>query len=204
VMLKKQFYNLPFDKSMWTRGAFGSQFSLTHEEGSQVPRWHIQIEERQKSGKFPTSDERAGVFAAIEGGPARYVFRNKKLEIVPVQNWSWLGEESGQLVLVSSLKLFHLGFDKQQVKAAIYPTRVSASEEVQFPVLGSEHFIYLVSGRVNWIDRESEEIKALEKGEMLQISRPNLKKEYLNLKLKGAEISSTVLWVVLHYLPNHK
>lgn len=203
-MLQKTFYSLPAEKANWSQEPLGVFFPLAPSPEKSEPRWTIQVNEKQRSGRFPSNGDSAGVSTALKGGPGRYVFKNREKQIVLEQSWTWRREEEGHLYLVSPLTFFHLIFDPRLVKAAIYPTYLQANEEVQFPVLGAEHFIYLVSGKVCWIDRESDNTKLLEQGHMLQVSRTNFKKEYLNLKVKGIAEKTTALWGVLHYLSNHK
>ena len=203
-MLKKEIYQLPETKAQWPIEPLGFYYPLAEEKPSKAPRWNIKIRDKQKSGAFPSADEVSGVSAAISGGPGRYVFKNKERKIGLLQSWSWNQDDGGQLLIVSPLRLFQLSFNKETVKAAIYPTSIQDNEELQFPILGSEHFIYIVSGKVLWSDRETDETKSLEMGQLLQVSRKDLKREYLNLRLKGTGEKSTLLWVVLHYLSQNK
>jgi len=203
-MLKKEFYQLPEEKKQWASEPLGFYYPLSSEKNHTPSRWNIKISEKQKSGAFPSNEDQSGVSAAISGGPGRYVFKNKEKQITLLQSWTWNREEGGQLLIVSPLRMFQLSFDKEVVKAAIYPTFLAENEEMQFPILGAEHFIYVVSGKALWSDRESDTKKLLGEGELLQISRADLKREYLNLRLKGAEGKTTVLWGVLHYLSENK
>jgi hypothetical protein len=203
-MLKKECFHLCEEKDQWSPEPLGLYYPLTQEKSSKSPRWNIKIGDRQKSGAFPVAEDACGVSAAISGGPGRYVFKNKERQIGLLQSWAWNREDGGQLFIVSPLRLFHLSFDKPSVKAAIYPTVLQENEEMQFPILGSEHFIYIVSGKAEWSDRETEQTTLLKMGQLLQVSRTDLKREYLNLRLKGSGGKTTLLWVVLHYLPQDK
>ncbi|NBT57865.1 hypothetical protein EBT16_03675 [bacterium] len=203
-MLKKNLISLPIDKEKWVKDSFGSFSSLVQDERHEPPIWGLSVCDQQKSGGLSGVKYPSGISVGLEGGPGRCVFRKAEREIRPLESWKWNSESGFQLYLVSPLRCFHLGFDEGLAKAAIYPAYLNATEELQFPIVGSEHFIYMVSGTAIWLDRESDESRLLKSGDLLHVSRIDRKREYLNLKLKGDGARSIALWAVLHYLADHK
>lgn len=203
-MLKLNSFSVPQSKDKWSSDSSGLYFKLTQDRQNLPSTWEISVSKQERSGELAGLKHQTGISVLTGGGPGRYVASRSEKEIKMFESWKWQASDQPQLYLVSSVQMFNLSFDKLFVKAAVYPTFINGDEEVQFPVVGAEHFIYAVSGKVLWVDRERDKTEWLTQGQLLHASREDRKKEYLNLKIKGDGSPAVVLWVVLHYLTDHK
>lgn len=88
-------------------------------------------------------------------------------------------------------------------KAALYPSFLKENEELQFPVVGFIHFLFVTKGKVEWFSREKSESVVLEEKDLLQITKTNSQKEYLNLKVLGRSSKAELLWGVIHRLSDY-
>lgn len=82
-------------------------------------------------------------------------------------------------------------------RATLHAMRYGKSEQVQFPLNGREHFLYVVTGRLQTDDRNSGAETQLGTDQTLRISRQT-KKECLALRTHGLEDENFVFWVTLH------
>lgn len=101
-------------------------------------------------------------------------------------------------------KVLRLSFDTKKVKANGYPSLASPKEELQLPIVGDEHLIFVAKGIFTCYERSTERKFILESNQCLRITRPNKKKEYLNLKVMGQEERNSLVWLVIHRLSDNE
>ncbi|NBX93943.1 MAG: hypothetical protein EB078_03750 [Proteobacteria bacterium] len=138
------------------------------------------------------------VLVLLEGGPGLLSINNRDIPIKEMQPVRFSGDQKGTIQMRSAGRDFNLFCLRERAKGNVYPTRISRSEEMQFPITGTEHFLFCVTGEVEWRDRESDEKIILAPHELLQLSRINKKKEYLNQIVIGRAEQSVLLWIVVH------
>lgn len=144
-----------------------------------------------------------GVVAVLEGDVCQW--KNGKISrtIHPLDTVSFKSTDTPKLEISILTSVAGLFFVESQNKGSLYPAYFNLNEELQFPVAGYHHFLFVVSGEVEWFDRERGNSILLKKNELVQITKTNLKKEYLNLKVVGRSSRSILLWGVIHNISDH-
>lgn len=165
--------------------------------------WELKKVVWKKGGEQYTAPENISIKVPLEGGPVSWVHGKRIRESQLFEPFTFEAGVPVQVNLVSTIQLVELNFIKKIHRGALYPTVCRKDEELQLPVAGSDHFIYLLSGEIKCSDRQNPQAYALKAHDLLVVTRSQLKKEYLNLKVWGSSTQSRFLWGVLH-LANHQ
>lgn len=165
--------------------------------------WELRKGVWKKGGEQCTPIEMMSLKVPLEGGPVSWVQGKRIRESCLFEPFVFESGTPVQVNLVSTMHFVELNFSKKQHRGALYPTVCRKDEELQLPVAGSDHFIYLLSGEIKCSDRQNPQAYVLKPHDLLVVTRSQLKKEYLNLKVWGCSSQSRFLWGVLH-LANHK
>lgn len=165
--------------------------------------WELKKGVWKKGGEQCTPAEITSLKVPLEGGPVSWVHGKRIRETRLYEPFSFESGTPVQVNLVSTIHLVELNFSKKLHRGAIYPSICRENEELQLPIVGSDHFIYVLSGEIECSDRQNPQAYALKTHDLLVVTRPHLKKEYLNLKVWGCSTQSRFLWGVLH-LANHQ
>jgi hypothetical protein len=144
--------------------------------------------------------EKIGLTAKA-GSAAPYFLLQKQRDKAAIDRLSPIGEST--VLLEAPLLVAGVFFIKSSHKAKLYPTVCGLNEELQFPLAGKDHIVFLVSGEVEWFDRESPKRILLEENQLLQVTKSDLKKEHLNLKIIGRSPQSVLLWGVIHEISDN-
>jgi environmental stress-induced protein Ves len=182
----------------WKNGK-GESWEIARD--SQEPyAWRVSLAKLTQSGPFSLFEGYDRVTTLLEGGPGQLLSAGKSHSFQELKPVRFSGDDQTSVVLVAPGRDFNLFCFRDRAKGNIYPSYLSEKEEVQFPIVGNEHFVFCVSGSVLWKERDSEREISLMPNDCLWFSRESKKKEYLNQKLIGKSARSCVLWVVIHKL----
>lgn len=77
-----------------------------------------------------------------------------------------------------------------------YPSACAVGEELQFPLAGSEHLLFVATGELLVLESNTNQKFTLSAGDTLRVSRLDTR-EYLNLRAKGQK-PTTCSWTVIH------
>lgn len=161
-------------------------------------RWRLSVAKLTMSSPFSNYPGYDRVLTLLNGGPLFLTHSTgKSRQLGMIVPYKFQGEWNTTMELVSPGEDFNLLLLREKAKGAVYPTYVKRDEEMQFPLSGTEHFLYCVEGSVKISERNVSQTYELKVRELFQLSRKT-EKEYLNLKAVGTHSRSTLLWIVLH------
>lgn len=166
---------------------------------SQTPfRWRLSRALLLEDGPFSSYPEYNRTITLLKGGSITLSHKEKKGRILSeLSAYSFDGAWETSAALKSIAVDFNVFALKEYCKASLYPTFLKRREEMQFPLNGTEHFIYCVEGVVDILDPNTSQRLSLLASETLQVSR-NEDKEYLNLRAVATSDRATCLWIPVH------
>lgn len=194
----KHFDKDAYPKQTWKNGQ-GESWEIAR-SSDEPYSWRLSLAKLNQSGPFSVFEGYDRITTLLEGGPGQLLTQGKSYSLKELKPIRFSGDEQTSVVLVAPGRDFNLFCLRKKTKGNVYPSSLSQDEELQFPIVGNEHFLFCVSGTVLWKDRQSENQTLLMPNDCLWISRESKKKEYLNQRLIGQAASSCVLWVVIHKL----
>lgn len=181
----------------------GKRSVLISSTPTKSPGWVILKTEWVKSGVVSFKEGFSGVVVPVETTQGKWTL-GKRVELIEVFNPIPIkSAKKIEFQLVTGCKTIELWCDDKRFRGSLYPAKIRAAEELQFPVAGLEHFIYLLKGQAVWHDRDSSQKILLEQDQLIRFSRTAENQEYLNLKLIGKATQSVLIWGVIHSLSNH-
>lgn len=181
----------------------GKRSVLVRSKPLESPGWIILKAEWIRSGIITYKEGFSGVVVPVEPTTGQWMF-GKRVE--PIEAFNPIPIKSGkrsEFQLVTACKTIEMWCHDKEFRGSLYPAHIHAEEELQFPVAGLEHFIYLLNGQAIWHDRESSQKMLLEMNQLIRFSRSVENQEHLNLKLVGKAPRSTLIWGVIHRLANY-
>lgn len=165
-------------------------------------RWRLSSAGLEGTMPFSLFPEYDRVVMLLSGGPLVLKHSTgKQRKLQPLAPYAFSGNLETTSEIQNPGRDFNLFLLKGTAKAAIYPTYLSQDEELQFPIIAKEHFLYCVEGKVKLQERNLGEELILNKEELYRLSRAiEDDNEYLNLKAVGLSPNSILLWIPLHLI----
>jgi len=203
-MLTTQSYSLEENSTAWVEHPLGQCSPILHEKDQEKILWEMDLIHARQGASLSGNPDQEEIVIPLQGGPGRLVIGNKIHDLKVLSPVRIAGNGSSNWVLTNTMKLFRFSFLEDRCKANAYPSFISQNEEIQLPVVGDEHGIFIVSGKLYFQERSASKEFSVESKKLLMISRPNRAQEYLNLKLIGQAATSAIIWLVIHRLPNDK
>jgi environmental stress-induced protein Ves len=166
---------------------------------SETPfRWRLSLAKLSESSSFSLYAGYSRILVILNGGPVTVIHdEDKKRTLRAMDTFAFDGGSETRAIVGAAAEDFNVFALTGKAKAGAYPTFFGKGEDMQFPIVGQQHFIFCVEGKVEILDPNSDKQFILESKESLQISR-NSKTEYLNVRARGQSDRAVCLWIVIH------
>ncbi len=168
---------------------------------NQTPyRWRLSWANLTVDGPFSPFPGYERKLVLLNGGPLSLSFQSKPSRTVyTLSPVSFQGEWKTEAKISSPGEDFNLFTLKEKAKGGLYTSAIKSGEELQFPVAGQHHFIFVVEGQIEVLEANSNEKFILKTHDTFWLSRKS-PKEFLNIRANGMTSTSTCLWIVIHLL----
>lgn len=154
--------------------------------------WRVssaKIEETAPFSSFPGYDRKLVVL----DGPG---IRLSDCTIDPLVVFPFLGEDAGNCEVTEPCRDFNVFVLRGKARVNVHVSISQAGEEVRFPYEGDEHFVFGVSGQLEFLDQNTDQGGTLLPNESIWVTRPP-KTNLLNLRAKAKGGQAVCLWVVI-------
>ncbi|MBI1862428.1 MAG: HutD family protein [Deltaproteobacteria bacterium] len=162
-------------------------------------RWRLTQSPLTEGGPFSQYPGYDRHLALLRGGPVTlYQSDGKSRRLIPLEWFAFSGDHPMRSEVVTrgeDLNVFTL---RKKAKASVFTMKAASEDELQLPLNGQEHFIYLIDGDLMLQDpndgKSGKEFHVVA-GDLFWLSRTD-KKELLNLRVI-AQTSITYAWIVV-------
>ncbi len=197
MLTLKHFEEGHYKSEPWKNGK-GETTVIAQDEKNPF-RWRLSRALLKEDGPFSSYPEYERSITVIKGGPVTLSHKEKKGRLLhEFTTYTFDGAFETSAVLKSLAVDFNVFALKEKSKASLYSAFLKRKAEMQFPLNGTEHFIYCVEGVIDILDPNTSQRLSLLASETLQVSRPD-DKEYLNLRAVATTDRATCLWIPVHY-----
>jgi environmental stress-induced protein Ves len=163
-------------------------------------RWRLSWASLSASGPFSPFEGYDRVLVLLSGGPLELSHSNgKSRRVEPLLPYSFKGDLATEAKIALAGEDFNVFTRQGRARAGVYPAFLSEGEELQFPMMGTEHFLFAVEGACEVLDPNSGASAALDARETFRLSR-RAAGELLNLRVRGRGPRTSCLWIVVHEL----
>ncbi len=160
--------------------------------------WRLSRALLKEDGPFSDYTSYQRLFVLLKGGPVDIQHAEKKGRVLSEMTpYTFDGSWKTEARLKSMAVDFNVLLLQEKCRGSLYPTFLKRNAEMQFPISGTEHFIYCVEGQIEVLESNNAEKIHLKAGETLQVSRKS-KKEFLNLRAVATSDRASCLWIPLH------
>jgi uncharacterized protein len=172
-------------------------------DGKSPFRWRLSCAKLLASGpfsSFPGYDRTLVILpmeTSSEEVPLILSHDGNERKIRPMSPHLFAGEAQTSAVVKTPCEDFNIFIRRGEAKSTLYPACLSKGEETQFPLPGSEHFLFVVDGTVETLEQNTNSKLLLQAHDCLSISRTS-KGELLNLRTMTSDPNAICLWVIIH------
>ena len=162
-------------------------------------RWRLSWATIPGSGPFspfPGYDRQLVIW---RGGPVSIAHEGKPpRHLNALQVASFKGEWETEASVSAPAEDFNAFALRGEARVGVYPTFFAPGEDQQFPIAGSEHFLFGVEGEIEILEANTDRRFVLKPQETVRVSRQSTK-QFLNLRARGL-VRSSCLWIVVRLL----
>jgi environmental stress-induced protein Ves len=164
---------------------------------TQTPfRWRLSLAHLREASAFSLFPDYDRKLVFLGNAPVKMVSGDTTLSISPLTVFSFEGEKPFQAETPTECDDLGLLALRQAVRGGLHVAHYQRSEEIQFPLQGSEHFVYTIEGVVEFLESTTGSKGVLRAGETLWISR-HKPVNLLNLRTQAVSEGAKAIWGIV-------